>query len=196
MLQSNQAHIHSFRVVPSVPDALAPLLEIAHNLWWSWHPEAVSLFKRLDRQLWDRSGRNPVLMLGMIDQPTLDRAAEDRSYLHALSLVHGRLISHLERSSWFERENPALCTGDKPMRIAYFSAEFGFTDCLQIYSGGLGCLAGDHIKSASELGLSLCGIGLLYRNGYFHQYLNADGWQQETYPDLDFENQPDRKSVV
>jgi len=195
MAQSYQAHIHSFRVVPSMPDALAPLLEMAHNLWWSWHPEAVALFKRLDRKLWEDSGRNPVLMLGMIDQPTLDRASNDRSFLHALSNVHGRFISHLERSSWFERVHPEATKGDRPLRIAYFSAEFGFTDCLQIYSGGLGCLAGDHIKSASELGLPLCAVGLLYQNGYFHQYLNADGWQQETYPAIDFENQPVKRVI-
>lgn len=194
MLHAGQAAIRSFRVIPSLPEPLAPLLEIAQNLWWSWHPEAVSLFVRLDRELWEETGHNPVRMLGMIDQDLLERVAQDQSYLHGLNLVHARFKAHSQRRSWFLRQYPHLVEqtagSAAPIRIAYFSAEFGLTECLQIYSGGLGCLAGDHLKAASELGVPLCAVGLLYRCGYFHQYLNADGWQQETYPDLDFANQP------
>ena len=194
MLPAGQASVHTFRVVPNVPPALQPLLELAHNLWWSWHPEAVQLFVGVDRDLWEESGHNPVKMLGMVDQRLLERVAQDQSYLHALSLVHAAFKHHSERMSWCQRQHSAFVApedaGARPLRIAYFSAEFGLTECLQIYSGGLGCLAGDHLKSASELGVPIVAVGLLYRCGYFHQYLNADGWQQEKYPDQDFANQP------
>jgi glycogen phosphorylase len=195
MLHAGQAAIRSFRVVPNVPEPLQPLLEIAHNLWWTWHPEAVELFVRLDRELWEETGHNPVKLLGSIDQDVLERVAQDRSYLHALHLVHAGFKYHNERLSWFQRQYAELCGPEEgePIRVAYFSAEFGLTECFQIYSGGLGCLAGDHLKAASELGVPMCGVGLLYANGYFHQYLSADGWQQETYPDLDFANQPIRR---
>ncbi len=199
MLHAGQARIRSFRVVPDLPEPLRPLLEIAHNLWWTWHPEAVALFKRLDRDLWQETYHNPVKMLGMCKQSVLDRAAEDQSYLHLLNGVYARLQDHLRRSSWFQRQFPQHAAPSdpsaRPLRVAYFSAEFGFTECFQIYSGGLGCLAGDHLKSASELGVPLVGVGLLYRCGYFHQYLNSDGWQQETYPDQDFPNQPIRRLI-
>ncbi|MFM9958884.1 MAG: alpha-glucan family phosphorylase [Phycisphaerales bacterium] len=193
MLHAGQASIRSFRVVPDLPEALRPLMEIAHNLWWSWHPEAVRLFKRLDRELWDSTHHNPIKLLGQIDQAQLDKMARDQSYRHELALTHAKLKYHQERASWFHRQFPQHLPGpdgEGGMRIAYFCAEFGLTECFQVYSGGLGCLAGDHLKSASELGLPLCAVGLLYRCGYFHQYLSADGWQQETYPELDFPNQP------
>jgi len=199
MLHAGQARIRSFRVVPDLPEPLRPLLEIAHNLWWTWHPEAVALFKRLDRELWQETYHNPVKMLGMCKQSVLDRAAEDQSYLHMLNGVYANLQDHMKRSSWFQKQFPQHAAPSDPsappLRIAYFSAEFGFTECFQIYSGGLGCLAGDHLKSASELGVPLVAVGLLYRCGYFHQYLNSDGWQQETYPDLDFPNQPIRRLI-
>lgn len=205
MLHSGQARIRSFRVTPDLPPPLAPLLEIAHNLWWTWHPEAVELFKRLDRDLWNETHHNPVRLLGALRQEVLDRTAADQSYLHALNTVYARFRQHMEQAGWFQHQYPNLtgapAAGEATyrgsgegatgaLRIAYFSAEFGLTECFQIYSGGLGCLAGDHLKSASELGLPICAVGLLYRCGYFHQYLNADGWQQETYPELDFPNQP------
>ncbi|TVQ30676.1 MAG: glycosyltransferase family 1 protein [Phycisphaeraceae bacterium] len=193
MLHANQARIRSFRVVPSLPEPLAPLLEIAHNLWWTWHPEAASLFRRLDRELWRSTDHNPVKMLGTIRQDLLEKAAQDQSYLHALGHAIAKLRNHNTRAAWYHQEHAAIASEDqsgRPLSIAYFSAEFGLTECLQIYSGGLGCLAGDHLKSASELGLPLVGVGLLYRCGYFHQYLNADGWQQETFPEIDFPNQP------
>jgi len=197
MLHSGQANVRSFRVVPDLPEPLQPLLEIAHNLWWTWHPEAQELFVRLDRELWEETHHNPVKLLGRCDQRLLDRYAADQSYLHALDFVHRRFKQHRERRSWFMRQYAELLEAQdaddgrrEPMRVAYFSAEFGLAECFQIYSGGLGCLAGDHVKSASELGLPFVGVGLLYRCGYFHQYLNADGYQQETYPDIDFPNQP------
>lgn len=185
MLNHDQARIHTFEVVPSLPEPLAPLLDIAYNLWWSWHPEAVELFVRLDRELWEQTRHNPVRLLGACAQETLDRAARDEGYLTCLNRALQNLQMHLDRRAWFQESS-----GGKPFTIAYFSAEFALTECLRIYSGGLGCLAGDHLKSASELGIPLIGVGLLYRHGYFQQYLNSDGWQQEYLVDLEFENQP------
>lgn len=194
MINPEQARIFSFRVVPDLPPPLKPLLEIAHNLWWSWNYDAVQLFRELDRDLWEESQHNPVKMLGMLDQSVLDRAAKDLSYLRTMELVLAQLKQDTAGASWFGSRHADLSSdaeqSDRPMRIAYFCAEFGLTECLQIYSGGLGALAGDHLKSASDLGIPLCAVGLLYRCGYFHQYLNADGWQQETYPDQDLPNQP------
>jgi glycogen phosphorylase len=195
MLSPNQARIQSFRVTPSLPEPLRPLIEIAHNLWWSWNYEAVELFTRLDRDLWDSCGHNPVIMLGSISQETLDRAANDRSYLHLVRTVHNQLLEHLQHRGWFAEAAGSLATTDKPFKVAYFCAEFGLTECFQIYSGGLGLLAGDHLKAAADLGLPLIAVGLFYRQGYFHQYLNPDGYQQETYPELDAPNQPVHRVV-
>ena len=186
MISPELARIRSFEVVPALPEPLQPLLEIAYNLWWSWHPEAVELFIRLDRELWQQTHHNPVKMLGTISQEKLDAAARDEGYLTSLRRVRESLETHLTRTPWLESTGKAK----QDFTVAYFCAEFGLTECLQIYSGGLGCLAGDHLKSASELGLPLVAVGLLYRNGYFQQYLNNEGWQQEINPDLDFSNLP------
>jgi starch phosphorylase len=195
MLRPDEARIRSFRVVPDLPEPLAPLLEIAHNMWWSWHPEAQELFVRLDRELWEESGHNPVKLLGWIDQRRLEQAAGDLSYLHALGMTHSRLENHLQRAGWFHKHVDSLDDGADSFQVAYFSAEFGLADCLEIYSGGLGVLAGDHLKSASELAIPLVGVGLMYRSGYFHQYLNADGYQQETYPVNDLPNMPLHREI-
>lgn len=186
MLHPSQARIRSFEVVPSLPQPLKPLMRIANNLWWTWHPEAVELFVRLDRELWRASHHNPVKMLGMVSQAKLDEAAKDEGFLTSLALAIENLERHEGRTSWLE----SIKRESGGYTIAYFCAEYGLTESLQIYSGGLGCLAGDHLKSASELGLPLVAVGLLYRNGYFQQYLNSDGWQQEYTPDLDFSNLP------
>ncbi len=189
-LSPSQARIQSFRVVPSLPESLKQLLPIAHNLWWTWNYDAISLFTRLDRDLWEQCNHNPVLMLGRISQEKLDRASSDRSYTHALGTVYQQLQEHFQQTGWFGENCGLLSQASRPLRVAYFCAEFGLTECMQIYSGGLGVLAGDHLKSAAELGLPLVAVGLLYRRGYFHQYLNPDGLQQELYRDLDAPNQP------
>ncbi|HEX7009830.1 MAG TPA: alpha-glucan family phosphorylase [Phycisphaeraceae bacterium] len=188
MVGPELARIRFFEVVPSLPEPLRPLLEIAYNLWWTWHPEAVELFVRLDRELWHQTHHNPIKMLGLVPQQTLDAFARDEGYLASLGRVLENLNRHLKRAPWLETagKHPGSLT------IAYFCAEFGLTECLPVYSGGLGCLAGDHLKSAAELGLPLVGVGLFYRNGYFQQYLNPDGWQQEYYPELDISNLPVR----
>ncbi|QDU33817.1 Maltodextrin phosphorylase [Poriferisphaera corsica] len=186
MLSPDLARIRSFKVVPSLPEPLKPLLDIANNMWWSWHPEAVNLFMRLDRELWQQTNHNPVKMLGMLPQKTLETMAKDEGFLSSLEKVLENFENHMKRTPWLDR------TDHKPgdFKVAYFCSEFGLTECFQIYSGGLGILAGDHLKSASELGMPLVAVGLLYRHGYFQQYLNADGWQQEYLPDLDFANLP------
>ena len=178
--------IRTFQVFPDVPEPLSHLLELAHNFWWVWNPDAVELFRRLDRKLWEDVYHNPVKMLGVIPQEKLAAAARDDGYLAHMHRVYEDFKEHLSRPGWFHETQP----DQSKMLVAYFSAEFGVHECLPIYSGGLGILAGDHLKSASELGVPLVAVGLLYRNGYFQQYLSADGWQQEAYPELDFYNLP------
>ena len=178
--------IRTFQVFPDLPASLEPLLELARNLWWVWNPDAVELFRRLDRKLWEDVYHNPVKMLGTIAQAKLAMAAGDEGFIAHLNRVYIAFKEHIHGKGWFSDAHP-----DKSkMLVAYFSAEFGLHESLPIYSGGLGILAGDHLKSAAELGLPLVGMGLLYRNGYFQQYLSADGWQQEAYPELDFYNLP------
>lgn len=194
MLSPSQANIQRFKVDPSVPEQLKKLQEIARNLWWCWHYEAVALFSQLDRDLWESTHHNPVKLLGLIGQDRLDRAASDRSFLHELNTVHAQMMEDIQRQrSWYSEASVALLGSaagrQKPLRIAYFCAEFGLTEGFQIYSGGLGGLSGDHLKSASDTGIPLVAVGLLYQQGYFHQYLNPDGWQQETNPDIDPYNQ-------
>jgi glycogen phosphorylase len=178
---------HTFRVVPCLPPRLERLRELAHNLWWSWNHEAIELFRRLDRDLWESTGHNPVLMLGTIRQERLEQIVDDDGFMAHLDRVHGEFDRYLKSAATWYAKTHASADG---ARIAYFSAEFGLTESLGIYAGGLGILAGDHLKSASDLGLPLVGVGLLYQQGYFHQYLNPDGWQQELYPDNDFYNLP------
>jgi glycogen phosphorylase len=181
--------VKTFHVKPALPDRLAPLEEVAYNLRWSWDHETISLFRRLDRDLWEETGHNPVLMLGSIRQERLQEAAQDDAFLAHLDRVAEELGEYMTGvGTWYHRGHGAAAS---PV-VAYFSMEFGLTESLPIYSGGLGILAGDHLKAASELGLPLVGVGLLYQNGYFRQYLNAEGWQQERYPVNDFSILPVR----
>ncbi|MGA9565449.1 MAG: alpha-glucan family phosphorylase [Candidatus Korobacteraceae bacterium] len=178
--------VRTFSVIPSLPQPIEALRKIAFNLRWCWSHESIELFRRLDRDLWESAGHNPVLVLGSIEQAKLEEAATDDAFLAHLSRVESDLASYLEADgTWFRRTH----TGDVPL-IAYFSAEFGLTECLSIFAGGLGILAGDHLKSASDLGVPLIGVGLLYQQGYFRQYLNQSGWQQEAYVGNDFHNLP------
>lgn len=177
---------HQYVVVPSLQDKLKPLLEIAYNMWWIWNSEAVELFRRMDRDLWEESYHSPIRLLGAISQARLVDLANDNSFVTHLETIHSELKRYLEMPTWFEKEFPS----NKNCKIAYFSTEFGIHETLPMYSGGLGVLAGDHIKSASDMGLPLVGIGLLYRYGYFKQYLIFDGWQQEEYIENHFFRMP------
>jgi len=179
--------INVFSVLPKLPKPLLPLWELAHNCWFSWNGTIENIFAQIDQSLWLRSYKNPVWFLNHVPQQTLEDLARDEIFLERLREVHQGLQQYMRRTSspiTFE-DAPA----DQPV-IAYFSLEYGLALCLTIYSGGLGILAGDHLKSASDLNLPLVGIGLCYQEGYFRQYLTPDGWQQERYPVNDFEELP------
>lgn len=173
--------------MPSLPAPLEGLRQLAHNLRWAWDHNTIELFRRLDSDLWESTGHNPVRLLGLMDQGQLQAAARDESLLAHLARTMGELESYLAAESTWYRRTYGKADG---LRVAYFSAEFGLTECLSIFAGGLGVLAGDHLKSASDLGVPLVAVGLLYQQGYFRQYLNAAGWQQESYEDNDFQNLP------
>ncbi len=180
--------IRTVSVIPSLPEPLQPLWQLAYNLRWAWKHDIIELFLRLDSELWERTHHNPVRMLGMIDQERLEQLATDVGFMGHLERATRYLDEYVSAtdSSWFRRtygptEGP---------QIAYFSLEFGLTESLMIFAGGLGVLAGDHLKSASDLDVPLVGVGLLYQQGYFRQYLNQAGWQQEAYEDNHFDNLP------
>jgi glycogen phosphorylase len=176
-------HIHPIReflVRPAVPKTLSRMPELAYNLLWSWEPVIRGLFRRLDPGLWRDCGYNPVLMLGRIPQASLERAAADPRYVALYRMACQRFDAHIQR----DLPNP------EGKLVAYFSAEYGLTECMPIYSGGLGVLSGDHLKSSSDSNLPLVAVGLLYQQGYFRQLLNPDGWQQERYPTNDFYTLP------
>ncbi len=179
--------IFTYSVAPSLPRELDYLRELSYNLLWSWDHELLELFMSMDPDLWEETNHNPVQMIGRIRQEALNAAVRDDALLAQLERAEDRCREYMNsRSTWFQKTH-----GDTDRRpIAYFSAEFGVTECLPIYSGGLGLLAGDHLKTASDLGVPVVGVGLLYQQGYFRQYLNMDGWQQERYPENDFFTQP------
>ncbi|MEO8396765.1 MAG: DUF3417 domain-containing protein, partial [Chloroflexota bacterium] len=179
--------VATVHVVPNLPEPLTRLRELAYNLRWSWDHDSIGLFRRLDRDLWETTGHNPVWMLGLIDQSRLEALCEDPAFMAQFDRVCNSFDAYMQATdTWYSRNHEAA---EKPF-IAYFSMEFGLTECLQNYSGGLGVLSGDHLKSASDLGVPLVGVGLLYQEGYFRQYLNADGYQQESYPINDYSNLP------
>jgi starch phosphorylase len=179
--------VKTFHVRPALPDRLQALEELAYNLRWSWDHDTINLFRRLDRTLWEESGHNPVLMLGSISQDRLQELAQDDSFVAHTDAVATALRDYVANPrTWYQKEyGPA----SDPL-VAYFSMEFGLTESLPIYSGGLGILAGDHLKAASDLGVPMIGVGLLYQKGYFRQYLTSDGWQQERHPSNDFSVMP------
>jgi starch phosphorylase len=178
--------LRHFTVVPRLPPALERLRDIAYNLWWSWSPVAQELFVRVDPELWDAVHGNPIDLLARVDQARLEELAGDDAFTSHLEAAWNTFQRYLQREGWFAKTFPEA-TG---ARIAYFSMEYGIHECLPIYSGGLGVLAGDHLKTASDLGLPLVGVGLGYAEGYFRQVLNSDGWQGERYPINDWHRMP------
>ncbi|NNN32551.1 glycosyltransferase family 1 protein [Streptomyces sp. S3(2020)] len=172
--------IRRFTVRPVLPEPLRPLSDLARNLRWSWHAETRDLFQSVDPECWAASGRDPVRLLGDVPPRRLAELAEDRRFLRRLTAAADDLHDYMSGARWYQAQ-----PGELPAAIAYFSPEFGITAALPQYSGGLGILAGDHLKAASDLGVPLIGVGLLYRHGYFRQSLSRDGWQQEHYPVLD-----------
>jgi len=178
--------VKTFNVVPNLPAPLKPLREIAMNTWFTWNWPAAQLFLRLDAKAWEDTRQNLAGMLGKLPQEVLDQAAQDDSFVANLNRVYQLLLDYLAHRTWFQENYPEKTD----FKVAYFSMEFGLGVGLPIYSGGLGILAGDHLKSSSDLGVPLVGIGLLYEQGYFEQYLNVDGWQGEKYPINDWYNMP------
>lgn len=179
-------------VRPVLPERIAGLQELSHNLWWSWTPEALALFSGLDQELWKSVGHNPVAVLANIDQAKLEEAAKDAKYLKAYDDVYAKFKAYMNpKSTRYSEAFPE----SKDKVIAYFSAEFGMHESLPIYSGGLGILSGDHIKTASDMGIPMIGVGLLYNHGYFIQTINQDGWQEASYKPLDFSMVPAEKAT-
>lgn len=171
-----------------LPEALTALGDLAGNLRWSWHPETQDVFAAVDPDLWESTGRDPVKLLGAVGRRRLEELATDAAFLEQLAAARADLERYLTGDRWYQRR---LAAGvDGPQAIGYFSPEFGITAVLPQYSGGLGILAGDHLKAASDLGVPIVGVGLLYRHGYFKQSLSREGWQQETYPLLDPDGLP------
>ena len=178
---------HAFEVVSELPPALEGLKKLAANFRWTWHHETRELFRTVDKELWDAVDHNPIRLIGETSRERLNRLATDAGFLAKLKSCVEALDEYLAAPTWFAQTYPSL--GDK-ITIAYFCAEFGVSESLPIYSGGLGVLAGDHLKAASDLGLPLVGVGLLYSRGYFRQRLNPDAWQQESYAQYDFYHMP------
>lgn len=182
---SSMKHIKTYQVFPKLPASLSFLGVLTRNMWWSWKPEAIELFRRVDPRLWEDSGRNPIVFATQVSQERLLKLSMDDSFLANLERVkkqfRERVLAPIDHSK------TPYGTGT---RIAYFSMEFGIHESLPLFAGGLGVLAGDHLKSASHLGLPLVAVGLLYRQGYFQQYLDPSGWQQESFPEIDYYHLP------
>ncbi len=173
--------LRSFNVRPSLPAALAPLERLAMNLRWSWDERTRDLFRWVDPDGWDATTHDPVRLLGRVDRKRLDALAADPAFLRYQGETLAELDRYVTEPRWFQTSR-----ADGPLRtVAYFSPEFGISEALPQYSGGLGVLAGDHLKASSDLGVPLIGIGLFYSNGYFRQHLSMAGWQQEIFPELD-----------
>jgi starch phosphorylase len=178
-------NFQAYQIYPNIPSSLAFLETLSRNMWWCWKKDAIELFRRIDPPLWVASGRNPIAFLARIPQSRLEQLAADDGYRAHLEGVKESFKSLVLDP--VNREESSFEPGDT---IAYFSMEFGLHESLPLFAGGLGILAGDHLKAASNMATPLIGIGLMYRQGYFRQYLDQDGWQQENYPQTDIYNLP------
>src|SRR3954452_24155051 len=166
----------------NLPRRIKRLPELATDLWWTWNPQAREVFRRLDYLLWRQTAHTPVLMLRQVSPELLDQAAQDENFLAVYDAAMDALDgARTARDTWWQHR-----FSDNPGPIAYFSAEFALHQSLPIYAGGLGVLAGDHCKEASDLGMPLIGIGFMYPQGYFHQHVSAEGWQEESYERLNW----------
>jgi starch phosphorylase len=175
--------LSTFHIIPDLPAPLTPLWDLSHNLWWTWSQDTIRILYQIDPEKWIASGRNPLRFLASLSQQQLDTLADDPTLQGKIKAITDQFKAY----TWYDQHNK-----NGAIQIAYFSAEFGLAESLPIYSGGLGILASDHLKAASDLGLPLVGMGLLYRQGYFHQALNPDGWQLEMNPESDFDQMPIR----
>jgi glycogen phosphorylase len=191
--------IRRFTVRPVLPEKLSALSDLATNLRWSWSPETQDVFAALDPEVWRASGHDPVRTLGALPSSRLEELAKDKAFGKRLAAARADLEDYLTSDRWFQKQvagkRGRAGSGNRvgaelPRAVAYFSSEYGITSVLPQYSGGLGILAGDHLKTASDLGIPLIGVGLLYQMGYFRQSLSREGWQQESYPVLDPDGLP------
>ncbi|MBI5843797.1 MAG: alpha-glucan family phosphorylase [Deltaproteobacteria bacterium] len=178
-------NFQAFQVFPSIPRKMAFIEELSANLWWSWQHDAKEIYRRVNPAMWAKSGENPLAFSTLLNQENLEAVASDETFLNHLERVKARFEAQVKAPC---SRNGSLITWQHP--VAYFSMEFGIHESLPIFAGGLGVLAGDHLKAASDIGLPLVGVGLLFRQGYFHQYLNHEGWQQEEYPDVNLYHLP------
>src|SRR5688572_24368455 len=177
---------------PTIPPRLRRLPELAADLWWTWNTQAREVFRRLDYPLWRQTAHNPVLMLRLVSQEMLNQAAAEPRFLQVYdSAIQALDAARSARDTWWQKRYPEVAGP-----IAYFSAEFALHQSLPIYAGGLGVLAGDHCKEASDLGIPLIGVGFMYPQGYFHQMVSAEGWQQESYERLNWANAPIEPAVT
>jgi len=181
--------IRRFSVRTVLPEPIAALGELASNLRWSWHPATRDVFSEIDPQRWAAVHQDPVAMLSALSANELQSLASNEVFVARVHAAAQDLATYLSKPRWYQNWAAGV-EGGAPASIAYFSPEFGITEVLPQYSGGLGILAGDHLKSASDLGVPVVGVGLFYQTGYFKQSLNRDGWQQETYPVLDPDDLP------
>ena len=174
-------------VNPQLPSRISKLTEISNNLWWSWNTDFLKIFKEIDIDLWERVDKNPVKFLKLVSQEKLEQAVLNPSILKQYDKIVDDFEGYMNsKNTWFSKKYP----NNKNDLIAYFSAEYGLDETIPIYSGGLGILSGDHLKSASDLGLPFVAVGLLYKNGYFHQKIDGYGNQHSIYKDIDLMNMP------
>ncbi|MEO6053985.1 MAG: DUF3417 domain-containing protein, partial [Chthoniobacterales bacterium] len=182
--------IYTYSIIPRLPEDLEPLREMCYNLWWTWEPQARRLFRHLDIPLWEKTNHNPLRMLHLCKQARLLEVANDEVFLRDLKEVYSRYKAYLCRKDTYTKERK-----NSPLKnpIAYFSAEYGFHESFPNYSGGLGILSGDHCKAASDLDLNFIAVGLLYRDGYFKQQINREGWQEAVRLNQNFAHLPLRE---
>ena len=178
--------INKYMVSPSLPKELEPLTEITKNFWWCWNQKAVNLLRSIDIDNYDKKDHNPIRILGESSQECFYNMIHDDASIMNLAEVYDEFKTYMKQETWYASLDDSQKVENE--KIAYFSFEYGLHESLPNYSGGLGILSGDHLKSASDLGLPFVAVGLLYRKGYFRQYLNTDGWQQEYDIENDFFN--------
>ncbi|MBP7795819.1 MAG: alpha-glucan family phosphorylase [Elusimicrobiales bacterium] len=179
---------YSFNVIPDLPENLKPLNELATNMWFTWNWDAIMMFVQIDEEKWHISHRNPKWILGTLSHNRIEQLSKDENFLKLLNNVKKKYDDYMSvTDTWFNKNKT---DAERNMLVAYFSMEYGIGEGLPIYSGGLGMLSGDHLKSSSDMGLPVIGMGLLYRKGYVQQVLNRDNWQTEAYPENDWYNMP------
>ena len=177
-------------VVPKLPEKIKGIQEIADNLWWCWNTESLKLFKKIDKELWERVEKNPIKFLKQISQTKLEEVSKDEEFLREYNKVYSDFKGYMENNNTYYMNNYEKY---KNKWIAYFSAEYGLDETMPLYSGGLGILSGDHLKSASDLGIPLVGIGLMYKEGYFNQKIDGRGNQLTLFAKSDLDNMPIKK---